>query len=108
MSFLGLCKLSELKDSIDNAKRLESKYEHIINKLHKKQFRVGDIVYINDNNHDYNTPYFLRESYNDRECWYVTRTENGIYDKSLHFAVMTRDISHEAPKVCRCCNQLIK
>lgn len=75
---------------------------------HEKQFRVGDIVYVNDNNHDYNTPYFLRESYNGEECWYVTRTEDGIYDKSLHFAVMTRDISHEAPKVCRYCNQLIK
>lgn len=106
LNLFGLCRISErdqfkvIKDEFDSLKRE-------VKQLRAKQFRIGDKVYVDLEGFDYNTPYYLRESYNAGSCWYITKRENESYTQSLRYAVNLDEISHETPRSCKYCNQLM-
>lgn len=71
--------------------------------LYKKQFRVGDLVYINDKKILPTEPVYLRTSYNNGTCYYVTKETDGIVLESSQFAFHVSRMSHTPPKKCHCC-----
>ncbi len=73
----------------------------------KLKFRVGDQVYINHENYNPSTPYFLLESYNGGNCWYVGKSIDDTTRRELYNGVFTHDISHQAPERCITCHQII-
>jgi len=74
--------------------------------LYRLQFRVGDIVYVNDNVRNPRHKYYLLEAYNNGYCYYISQSKDsksfGIGD-----GINVKHLSHTPPKTCNCCNQLL-
>lgn len=75
--------------------------------LHKKQFRVGDCVYVNDGKHDPTIPYYLRKSYNDGGHYYVSQKRNDIVTEDHTQGIDVAHLSKEPPTCCNACGQLV-
>jgi hypothetical protein len=75
-----------------------------------KTFRTGDAVYltknIKHNNMYLGDIYYLLESYNNGNCWYISKDKDDK-NRSIRSAVHIMDISHEKPNKCKCCNNFL-
>ena len=92
-------------------RELESRIEQLEYRnfeLYKKQFREGDKVYIDNEYHSNQKPVYLKKSYNGGECYYFTKHEDDTVIERMNYAIHINKCSFEKPKVCDCCNQIIK
>jgi hypothetical protein len=78
-----------------------------VSELYKLQFREGDLVYVNDGHNDPRTPVYLISSYNNGNCYYTSKIKD-CKSKYLGTEVHVKHISHDPPKTCSCCQQLLK
>ena len=91
-----------IKDYKKIAENLQRKNEG----LRRLTFRSGDIVFINDGKRDPQKPYYLLHSNGAYlAMWYVSDQKDG---RECRDPVSAYDISHEAPKSCKCCGQLLQ
>lgn len=73
----------------------------------KKLYRKGDSVYINDKRYNPYKKYFLLESYNGGNCWYVSEHPNDKTRDEMNNGVLVSLLSHDQFTECPCCFQLI-
>lgn len=74
-------------------------------RLYIKQFREGDLVYINDGKRSPLMPFYLRKEYNGNRNYYITSGEDDRIRESIDCAVNVSEISHEKPKCCGACGK---
>ena len=89
------------------AQRKQQRLEMQIKRLHEKQFRVGDLVYVNDGKKNPLQPVYLRESYNGGMCYYVSERKDGRFDSFDLNGVETKHLLTDVPDTCKCCGSLL-
>jgi outer membrane protein assembly factor BamE (lipoprotein component of BamABCDE complex) len=84
----------------------------IIDNVFKNSLDSGQIVYIkkdvNDDRFTIGTPYYLLESYNNRNWWYISTVKNDNQRRELTMGINYKCLTYEKPKICSHCNQIIK
>lgn len=72
------------------------------------QFRVGDVVYINNKDYDPAKAYYLLEAYNglSGNRWYVS-TNKDSKDRYSDQSAGVEELSHTPPERCITCHQII-
>jgi len=93
-------KLKSLQEEVERLKKLNKQ-------LHKKQFRVGDAVYVNDGRRDPRIEYFIRRIYNGGTHCNITLRPDQSYKQTLENAVSLEDVSPDPPATCGCCGALL-
>lgn len=76
--------------------------------LRIKQFRVGDVVFINDGVRNPKTPFYLIKQFNCGMNYYVSEKEGASHIAEIPSnGVGVENISHDMPLHCGCCGKLV-
>ena len=92
-------------------KELEKRIETLEDRnlqLYRKQFREGDLVYIEKEGLSNQNPVYLRKEYNGGDCYYFTKNVDDPITEDLGHAINVSKCSFKKPKVCDCCGQIVK
>ena len=75
----------------------------------KKTFRIGDPVYIvNESGFIEGNVYYLQESYNNGNHWYVSNKKVDSYRRELINGVGVMSLRHEKPTECSSCKSILR